>query len=213
MLVEQTLEKLNAMKLYGMANYLRSWVERPGDKGLGASDLVGLLADAEWMYRENKKLTSRLQHAKLRQQACLEDIDYAHARGLTKPQVLELSTSKWVADKQNVLLTGPTGVGKSFLACALGQKACRDGYSVVYRRACWRSSRSAGIWSSMRSSRSAEFGSSAGAGTESSQCKTASLPPRLRGAERGRWAAVSSGDAQLFLALRCARDSSAMRLR
>ena len=135
MLVEQTLEKLNAMKLHGMAHYLRGWVERPGDKGLSATDLVGLLADAEWMYRENKKLTSRLQHAKLRQQACLEDIDYAHTRGLTKQQVLELSTSKWVADKQNVLRTGPTGVGKSFLACALGQKACRDGYSVVYRRA------------------------------------------------------------------------------
>ncbi|HEX8697745.1 MAG TPA: IS21-like element helper ATPase IstB [Myxococcaceae bacterium] len=135
MLVDQTLEKLHTMKLYGMANYLRSWVERPGDKDVSATDLVGLLVDAEWMYRENKKLTSRLQHAKLRQQACLEDIDYAHARGLSKPQVLELSTSKWVADKHNVLLTGPTGVGKSFLACALGQKACRDGYSVVYRRA------------------------------------------------------------------------------
>ncbi|MFP2923893.1 AAA family ATPase, partial [Pyxidicoccus sp. 3LG] len=67
MLVDQTLEKLNAMKLHGMANYLRSWVETPGDKGLSATDLVGLLADAEWMYRENKKLTSRLQHAKLRQ--------------------------------------------------------------------------------------------------------------------------------------------------
>jgi DNA replication protein DnaC len=75
------------------------------------------------------------QHAKLRQQACLEEIDYGHARGLTKAQVLELSTSKWVESRQKVLLTGPTGVGKSFLACALGQKACRDGYSVVYRRA------------------------------------------------------------------------------
>jgi DNA replication protein DnaC len=135
MLVEATLEKLNAMKLHGMASYLKSWVERPADNNLNPTDLVGLLADAEWMYRENKKLGARLQHAKLRQQACLEEIDYGHARGLTKPQVLELSTSKWVADKQNVLLTGPTGVGKSFLACALGQKACRDGYSVVYRRA------------------------------------------------------------------------------
>ncbi|WP_395850088.1 IS21-like element helper ATPase IstB [Cystobacter fuscus] len=100
-----------------------------------ATDLVGLLADAEWMHRENKKLSTRLQHAKLRQQACLEDIDYGHARALTKAQVMELATSKWVEGRQNVLLTGPTGVGKSFLACALGQKACRDGYSVVYRRA------------------------------------------------------------------------------
>jgi DNA replication protein DnaC len=135
MLVDQTLEKLNAMKLYGMANYLRGWLEKAPDKDVSATDLVGLLADAEWMHRENTKLTARLQHAKLRQQACLEDIDYGHARGLTKTQVMELSTSKWVEGRQNVLLTGPTGVGKSFLACALGQKACRDGYSVVYRRA------------------------------------------------------------------------------
>jgi DNA replication protein DnaC len=134
MLVDQTLEKLNAMKLHGMANYLRGWLEKAPDKDVSATDLVGLLADAEWMHRENKKLSARLQHAKLRQQACLEEIDYGHARGLTKAQVMELSTSKWVEGRQNVLLTGPTGVGKSFLACALGQKACRDGYSVVYRR-------------------------------------------------------------------------------
>ena len=135
MLVDQTLEKLNAMKLHGMANYLRGWLEKAPDKDVSATDLVGLLTDAEWMYRENKKLSTRLQHAKLRQQACLEDLDYGYARGLTKAQVMELSTSKWVEGRQNVLLTGPTGVGKSFLACALGQKACRDGYSVVYRRA------------------------------------------------------------------------------
>lgn len=135
MLVDQTLEKLGAMKLHGMANYLRGWLEKAPDKDVSATDLVGLLTDAEWMYRENKKLSARLQHAKLRQQACLEDIDYVHARGLTKAQVMELATSKWVEGRQNVLLTGPTGVGKSFLACALGQKACRDGYSVVYRRA------------------------------------------------------------------------------
>ncbi|NTX57458.1 IS21-like element helper ATPase IstB [Myxococcus sp. CA039A] len=135
MLVEQTLEKLNGMKLHGMASYLRDWLARPGERDVSPADLVGLLADAEWMHRENKKLSSRLSAARLRQAAALEDIDYGHARGLAKTQVMELSTSKWAADKQNVLLTGPTGVGKSFLACALGQKACRDGYSVVYRRA------------------------------------------------------------------------------
>ena len=135
MLVDQTLEKLNAMRLHGMAGYLRSWLEKTLDRDVSPTDLVGLLADAEWTYRENKRLTARLRHAKLRQQACLEDIDYGHARGLMKTQVMELATSKWVESKQNVLLTGPTGVGKSYLACALGQKACRDGYSVVYRRA------------------------------------------------------------------------------
>ncbi|WNG51671.1 hypothetical protein F0U60_51860 [Archangium minus] len=73
MLVDQTLEMLSAMKLHGMANYLREWMEKAPDKDASATDLVGLLADAEWMYRENKKLSTRLQHAKLRQQACLED--------------------------------------------------------------------------------------------------------------------------------------------
>jgi len=77
MLVEQTLEKLNAMKLYGMANYLRTWLERVPDTQLGPTDLVGLLVDAEWVHRENKKLTSRLRNARLRQTACLEDIDYS----------------------------------------------------------------------------------------------------------------------------------------
>jgi DNA replication protein DnaC len=135
MLVEQTQEKLNAMKLYGMANYLRTWLEKAPDKDVSTTDLVGLLVDAEWVHRENKKLGTRLRNARLRQTACLEDIDYSLTRGLTKAQVLELSTSRWVAQAQNVLVTGPTGVGKSFLACALGQKACRDGYGVVYRRA------------------------------------------------------------------------------
>jgi DNA replication protein DnaC len=97
-------------------------------------DLVGLLADAEWMERENKRLTQRLRNARLKQQACLEDVDYTHARGLTKSTLQELQTSRWILDKQNVVLTGPTGVGKSYLACALGQKACRDGYTVMYRR-------------------------------------------------------------------------------
>lgn len=135
MLVEQTLEKLGAMKLHAMASYLRSFLEQTTDKEVSPTQLVGLLVDAEWLARENKKLSSRLQHARLRQPASLEQLDYSHARGLSKPQVLELATCRWVADKQNVLLTGPTGVGKSFLACALGHKACREGYSVVYRRA------------------------------------------------------------------------------
>ena len=118
-----------------MAGYMRTWLERAPDKELGPTDLVGLLVDAEWMHREIKKLTSHLRNSRLRQTTCLEDIDYSLARGLTKAQVMELSTSRWVAQAQNVLVTGPSGVGKSFLACALGQKACRDGYGVVYRRA------------------------------------------------------------------------------
>lgn len=135
MLVEQTLEKLDAMRLPGMAKALRQWLEQPKEKDIAPADLVGLLADAEWLYRENRKLELRLRNAKLKQPACVEDIDYAHARGLSKAVVLDLATSRWAQSHQNIILTGPTGVGKSYIACALGQKACRDGFSVVYRRA------------------------------------------------------------------------------
>ena len=134
MLVEQTMEKLNAMKLHGAAAELRQWLERPKDKDLAPADLVGLVVDAEWLSREQKKLTGRLRNAKLRQQAAIEDIDYGHPRGLVKSVMQDLATSRWATAHQNVILTGPTGVGKSYLACALGQKACRDGLTVAYRR-------------------------------------------------------------------------------
>ncbi len=134
MLTEQTLDKLAALKLHGMVKAFREWLAGPKDKELAPADLVGLLADAEWMLRENRRLASRLKTAKLRQQACIEDINYAYARGLSKSTMLDLASSRWVAAHQNVILTGPTGVGKSYLACALANKACRDGYSAVYRR-------------------------------------------------------------------------------
>lgn len=135
MLVEQTIEKLVGMKMHGMVNALRQWMEKPKDKAIAPADLVGLLADAEWIYRENRKLASRLKKAKLKQQACGEDIDYSHARGLAKATMIDLlGNSRWAAAHQNIILTGPTGIGKSYLACALGHKACRDGFTVVYRR-------------------------------------------------------------------------------
>lgn len=135
MLVEQTHEKLTSMKLHGMAASFRQWLEQPKGKDVSPADLLGLLADAEWIHRENKKLTARLRNAKLKQTASIEDIDYVSARGLSKATMTELSSSRWVQSRQNVVLTGPTGVGKSYVACALGQKACRDGFSVLYRRA------------------------------------------------------------------------------
>jgi DNA replication protein DnaC len=135
MLMEQTMEKLSGMKLHGMAAALRQWLDRPKDKDLAPADLVGMLADAEWIHRENTKLTARLRNAKLRQPASIEDIDYGHARGLTKSVMLDLAQSRWAAAHQNIIFTGPTGVGKSYLACALGNKACRDGFTVAYRRA------------------------------------------------------------------------------
>jgi DNA replication protein DnaC len=134
MLTEQTIEKLTGMRLHGMAKSLRQWAESPRDVELRPEDLIGLLADAEWVHRENNKLTSRLRKAKFKQQACVEDIIYKSGRGVTKAVVNELASSRWVATHRNIILTGPTGVGKSFIACALGQKACRDGYAVLYKR-------------------------------------------------------------------------------
>jgi DNA replication protein DnaC len=134
MLIEQTLEKLTALQLHGMVGALRQWQAHPPGQLLAPADLVGLLADAEWIHRENRKLTARLKAAKLKLPACVEDINYRHPRGLTKAALLDLSTSRWVAAHQTVILTGPTGLGKSYLACALAHKACRDGYTVAYRR-------------------------------------------------------------------------------
>ena len=135
MLMEQTLEKLNAMKLFGMARALRDWHDAPTKQEVSPVDFVGFLADAEWVSRENRKVQLRLAAARFKMQACIEDIDFGHPRGLTKSVMLELASSRWVQERQNVILTGHTGLGKSYLACALGQKACRDGFSVVYRRA------------------------------------------------------------------------------
>lgn len=134
MLTEQTLEKLTGMRLHGMAKALRQWMESPQDVELRPEDLIGVLTDAEWVHRENNKLSARLRKAKFRQPACVEDILYKSGRGVTKAVINELSSSRWVAAHRNIILTGPTGVGKSYIACALGQKACRDGYGVLYKR-------------------------------------------------------------------------------
>jgi DNA replication protein DnaC len=135
MLSEPTMEKLTAMKLHGMARAFRQWLDQPKGKDLAPADLVGMLADAEWLDRESRRLTTRLRQARFRLSASVEDIDYSHARGLSKPVMVELAGCRWVANHQNVLVTGETGLGKSYLACALGQKACREGFSVAYRRA------------------------------------------------------------------------------
>jgi len=135
MLSEQTLEKLAAMKLSGMAKAFRHWLDQPNNREIAPADLIGMLADAEWLYRDERKLTTRLRNARFRMSAALEDIDYSHARGLSKSVMVELAGCRWIKSHQNVIVTGETGLGKSYLACALGQKACREGFSVAYRRA------------------------------------------------------------------------------
>lgn len=135
MLQEQTTQTLNAMKLFGMAKGFTERVGDPKHGELSHAELVGLLVQDEKDWRDNSRLKRLLKAAKLRQQACLEDVDYKHPRGLNKQVLLELAGAQWVEGGRNVLLTGPTGVGKSYIACALGNLAARSGFTVLYMRA------------------------------------------------------------------------------
>jgi DNA replication protein DnaC len=109
MLLEQTYDKLIAMKLFGMANALKERLQRTEHQHLSTTDFLGLLVDDEYLYRENRKLTARLQVAKFKERAaCLEDIDYATARGLRKTQLLELAQNRWITAHQCVIITGPS---------------------------------------------------------------------------------------------------------
>ena len=135
MLSEQTHEKLIQMKLFGMAAALKERLNRVDHQNLSASELLGLIVDDEWLYREHRKLTARLKVAKFKERnACIENIDYAASRGLRKDQVLELAQHRWIGQHQNLVITGPSGAGKSYLAQALGNHACRGGYGVQYLR-------------------------------------------------------------------------------
>jgi DNA replication protein DnaC len=135
MLQQPLLEKLTAMRLTGMVEALKTQENDPAARELTFLERLGLMVDHQWTWRENQALARRLHLAKLKG-ACVEDIDYRAARGLDKSVVRGLAQhSAWVAQHENVFVIGPTGVGKSFIACALAQKACRDGYSALYLRA------------------------------------------------------------------------------
>lgn len=135
MLLHPTLEKLKALKLTGMVKALEEQLSGSGFEGLSFEERLGFLADREMTERENRRLATRLRQAKLRQQACMEDIDYRTERGLDRSQLQSLSNCRWIRERHNILITGATGAGKSFLACALGHKACLEGYKVLYFRA------------------------------------------------------------------------------
>jgi DNA replication protein DnaC len=135
MLQEPMMEKLTAMRLLGMVDALKAQEQDPAARELSFLERLGLLVDQQWTWRENQALARRLCAAKLKG-ACVEEIDYRASRGLDKSVVRALAqNSAWVAQHENIFVLGPTGVGKSFLACALAQKACRDGYSALYTRA------------------------------------------------------------------------------
>jgi DNA replication protein DnaC len=136
MLNEPTIEKLKAMRLDTVA---AAWLEqqrRPEIAKLSFDERFAMLVDAEWLYRENRRLTRCLKEAKLRlSQACVEDIDYPTKRELDRAVVRQLATCGWVREHQNVVITGATGTGKTYLACALAHQACRKGFRAIYRRA------------------------------------------------------------------------------
>ena len=134
MLREQTFDKLAQMRMHGLARAFQEQLDSEQHDRLSFEERVGLMIDREWAEREARRLTRRLQTARLREQACVEDIDYRHERGLDRRLMQRLATSRWVENHQNVLITGRTGVGKTYIACALAQKACRDGHTAIYRR-------------------------------------------------------------------------------
>ena len=135
MLNQQTMSILHSLKLFGMARGLEERAANTQHAELSHAEFVGLLVQDEKMYRDNLKLKRLLKKAKLRQEAALEDIDYGVSRGLSQQVILELANPQWITAHHNVLISGPTGVGKSFIACALGNAAARTGYTVLYVRA------------------------------------------------------------------------------
>ena len=134
MLKHPTLDKLHALKLTGMAAALADQSATPDITDLSFEERLGLLVDREITERDNRRMSSRLRRARLRHNAILEDLDYRNSRGLDKGLVQSLAHCQWVKEHLNVLITGPTGVGKTWLACALAHKACREGYTAQYVR-------------------------------------------------------------------------------
>lgn len=135
MILEQTLSKLNALKLHGMAEGVTEQNQSAMYTELPFNERLGLLIDREMTARDNRRLTNLLRGARLRySNACGEEIDFRSPRGLKKEVILSLLQCNWIKEKQNVIITGPTGSGKTFIACALANSACRGGYSACYTR-------------------------------------------------------------------------------
>ena len=134
MLTQPTIDKLNAMRLYAMAQAFQEQVVNPNMAQLSFQERFGLIVDHQMTVLENTRMQSRLKAAKLRFPACIEDLDFRPDREMDRSQIMSLTSNQWVRGKQNILITGPTGAGKSYMACALAQKACRDGHTTFYQR-------------------------------------------------------------------------------
>lgn len=134
MLTQPILENLQQLRFYGMLSALEEQMQMPDIDKLGFEERLGLLVDREMTDREDRRLKTRLRKAKLRQHACVEDVDFRHPRKLDKRLFMNLAGCRWLKEHNNTLIIGPTGVGKTYLACALAQKACREGYAALYFR-------------------------------------------------------------------------------
>ena len=132
MLYTQTLEKLRALRLEGMADALEEQRRQSNITQLEFEERLGLLVERQWLWKENRGLAARLKNAQFKISAALEDLDYRSSRGLKRAQIDQLRASQWVRSHRNCLVTGPTGSGKTYLGCALGHQACRDGHRTRY---------------------------------------------------------------------------------
>ena len=133
----QTVEKLYQMKLHTMAAAFKEQLDLPSMGSLSFEERLAMIVDREWLFRENRRLGRRLKTARLKHQATIEDVDFRHPRGLDKSVILTLAYCQWINGHHNVIITGPTGIGKSYLAEALAQKGCRENFTAV----CYRSPR------------------------------------------------------------------------
>ncbi len=134
MLTHPTVDKLQQLRCAGMAKALAEQFDSSEVEALSFEERLGLLVDRELTERYSRQLTNRLRRAKLKHDACIEDIDFRHRRGLDKQLVLSLADGRWVREHLNVLICGPTGIGKSWIGCALAHSACRNGHSALYVR-------------------------------------------------------------------------------
>ena len=134
MLLHPTLEKLTTLRFTGMMAALDEQMQMNSLDDLGFEERLGILLDREMAVRQSRIMNTRLRKAKLRQESCIEDIDFRHPRGMDKSLVMRLAGCEWIKDHNNLIITGPTGVGKTYLACAFAQKACREGFNTLYLR-------------------------------------------------------------------------------
>jgi len=134
MLFHATLEKLASFKLFGMVNTFQEQMASPSICQLSFEERLSLAVDREWNEREGKKLETRLREAKLKMSAAIEDLDFLNQRGLDRGMVLSLANCEWIKAHRHLLITGPTGIGKTYLANAFGYQACRLGYTVLNER-------------------------------------------------------------------------------